>query len=663
MRRPSLSGRADGADGAAGSAARRLQLCWGGAALAVWMFTRQYHGVVGDSRIYLGRALADLSPATVGRDLMFLHDGQSVFSLFPFLERVMVGALGAPIATAAIAFAATCLWAAAFTGLAVKIAPRGVAWAMLIFVAILPSTYGGLSIFPFGQAAAIPRPFAEAAVLAAMWAALDRRRALAWALLVLAAVFHPIMAVCGIGVLVLMLGMDDARWWVGAGVVGGIGLVAALVHLPVADRLFRPVDPAWLDLLHRRSPYLFPALWPAETWGRMAVQLATAILTALLLTGRARALVACSIVVGVAGVAATSFGGDLFPSLLVLQVQPWRALWLVGVLAAGGAALCVTTLWRQGPGGHVILVLLALSWLLIDQPIAALPAALALGLYVWRRWRGEAPIKPLYAKMAWMLLAVFGAVQIVSDVSALPLVLKRISPEAPLLVTVLQVLDLPMLVLLPLVAWLLVSTRKPMTGGLSTCALTASAGAVLLSLLLWNAAPASTVPRGPDAGLLDLIKARPGEVAWIDGDTQAWLLADRPSWASEVQGASIVFSREAALAWRTRIGRLLSLHLVGAHTLSPWATMDPAILRPSATALTALCATPGGPAWIISPVVEGESAPALPDVRLWTSPYRVYLRTAPGPSTIAYAPVSIYAVIACAPRRLAGGAGLRRSNH
>jgi hypothetical protein len=47
----------------------------------VFALGRPYRGIFQDPQIYIGRAVADLDPSGVGRNLMFLHDGQFGFSL------------------------------------------------------------------------------------------------------------------------------------------------------------------------------------------------------------------------------------------------------------------------------------------------------------------------------------------------------------------------------------------------------------------------------------------------------------------------------------------------------------------------------------------------------------------------------------------------------
>ena len=59
-------------------------------AFLVFALGRPYRGILQDPQIYIGRAVADLDPSGVGRDLMFVHDGQFGFSLFPFVVRETV---------------------------------------------------------------------------------------------------------------------------------------------------------------------------------------------------------------------------------------------------------------------------------------------------------------------------------------------------------------------------------------------------------------------------------------------------------------------------------------------------------------------------------------------------------------------------------------------
>src|ERR1700722_15101495 len=56
-------------------------------ACALWALTHAYQGIGGDASIYIGRAPPHLDPGGLGRDLLFTHDGQSRFSLYPWLVK------------------------------------------------------------------------------------------------------------------------------------------------------------------------------------------------------------------------------------------------------------------------------------------------------------------------------------------------------------------------------------------------------------------------------------------------------------------------------------------------------------------------------------------------------------------------------------------------
>jgi putative flippase GtrA len=268
-----------GRSGTGAVAGERLDLALGiVAAAALFLLTHTQCGIIGDARIYVGRALADLDPSGIGQDAMFRLDGQSQFSLFRPAARALVAALSpVPMATLTVA-AAQCLWLSALFTLAWHLAGRRCAWIVAI-VAVVPARYGAPGVFGFAEPLAAPRPIAEAFVLFAVPAWLAGRRIVAAALLCLAAAFHPIMALAGFGVLGLALLRGHAGWRIAA-VLAVAGLAGgAWAGLPVLDRIATLVDADWLGAMRGRNGYLFPDLWPGSTFALGAVQAATLLLT------------------------------------------------------------------------------------------------------------------------------------------------------------------------------------------------------------------------------------------------------------------------------------------------------------------------------------------------------------------------------------------------
>jgi hypothetical protein len=79
-------------------------------AFLVFVLSRPYRGIVQDAYIYMGRALADLDPTDVGRDLMFVHDGQFGFSVFRLVADAMVWCFGLAAAAKLLAILAAFAW-------------------------------------------------------------------------------------------------------------------------------------------------------------------------------------------------------------------------------------------------------------------------------------------------------------------------------------------------------------------------------------------------------------------------------------------------------------------------------------------------------------------------------------------------------------------------
>ena len=100
----------------------------------------------------MGRALADLDPTGVGRDLMFVHDGQFGFSLFrPRGGRIGVGVSASALAAKSLAILAAFAWFFGIRAFAGQFAKGATVWVAVIFTALLPNAYGRKS-YPLGFA-------------------------------------------------------------------------------------------------------------------------------------------------------------------------------------------------------------------------------------------------------------------------------------------------------------------------------------------------------------------------------------------------------------------------------------------------------------------------------------------------------------------------------
>jgi hypothetical protein len=133
----------------------------------------------------------------------------------------------------------------------------------------IPGDYGADRIFTCIEPFLTPRMAAEALVLAGLAAALCEVKPLAVALVITAALFHPIMAMAGVCALYcLYLGERKPIVATALAIVGLIALALAAFAMPRGP--WGRFDPEWLTLVGDRSPYLFLAHWQLDDWSRTA---------------------------------------------------------------------------------------------------------------------------------------------------------------------------------------------------------------------------------------------------------------------------------------------------------------------------------------------------------------------------------------------------------
>lgn len=618
------------------------------AAFGLFVLSRPYQGVRHDGRLYVADALAKLDPGGVGQDLMFVHDGQFGFSLYTPMLAKLIHLLGLSGGTLTIVVLTLVLWFVALAMLVNQLlADRspGVRWAALVFAVALPALYGPLDVIGFGEPYATPRGLAEAAGLLGMASYLSGRRVLGLAACVLGMLFHPIMGLCSAAAIALALCLEDRRWlWAG---LAGIAAVTAagMLRLPLADRIVTVMDPVWRTMVEARSPFLFPSLWPVEAWSRLAVHACTLAAGAFLLKGAPRRLAFGALIAGLLGVAVTAIAGDWLSLLLVLQVQAWRMLQPMAVLAVTVLALLCFELPRRGPGGLLGLAFLGVAWMfrdIGDLGLLTAPVGLAFVL-LGDRMRFSTPT--LFSSIAVGLLALaaaaYGGLQSVS----LARTLKQMPDVWPFSQAFVWGSDLPALAIALVVGvWLARGWKAPPV--VARVALVAVVG--LLAAWLWDDRPAFVRDRddGRAPALIALTASRPGEVLWLVGDVEPWALIGRPSWSSKAQSAGVVFSRPLALALWDRAERLETAGLAGPDWKRPLTLLAQRSPAPKLAQVRAFCAAPDAPAWIVWPRWDGEP-PLEPGLRAgdWT-PRAPYVRDFSG--QIGWLTARRYAVIPCA---------------
>lgn len=350
--------------------------------LAVFLLFRPYQGIMHDARLYVGYAMAALDPDGIGRDIVFVNDGQSKFSVYPVLMRELARQIGPSYAAIVLTYSGLMLWFAAFVALVRRLVGDRMhdvqIAAVIVLAASLPAFYGGQGVFRAAEFYATPRVFAEACVLAAFAAILARRTTVVIAAFVIGLAFHPLMTAPGIGVaLWFHAELPRARrLLIAAATCGFAALVVGTLLVDGVGKPFARFDAEWMQALNTNHALVFMRNWRAGDAMRIVVQMVTVLLATPLLAVKAQRLVWSALVVVGAGVSLSGIGADLLSNVLVTQVQAWRGLWVLATVATVMLGVLLSSTWsaREGTGvttsasdlRKASTVLLVLAWFVVE---------------------------------------------------------------------------------------------------------------------------------------------------------------------------------------------------------------------------------------------------------------------------------------------------------
>lgn len=489
------------------------------AVAVLWLVTRPYFGVVFDARFYMVEALNALDRTSFAEDLYFKFGSQGNFSVFtqfylPLLRLFGVGATGM-----ILAIAGQLLWLFGLFRLARSLVGGQIMWLSIAVVIGTLRIYAGG--FGYGEPYVTARLYAEALVMLGL-AFLPSKPRWTVLLLALAAPIHPLMALPGIAVAFVYLALGRPVWWLVIG--AGMGLAAALGLAGIApfSNLLRTIDPEWFAIINVRSFYSFLTNWSRQEFVQVLASVAW-VVGALALLGRDhRRFLIATLVVGVGGLACAYVGGDIAHNLLLVQIQPWRSMWLLQLVSRIYVPLIFATLLaRKNFDG--------LRWATL----------LSIGLI-------------LASSMTWILRFPDSA-----EFTLGSLVLE----SAGLTVMAVQLL-------------LGQQKYRPIA------VISVLVGFALLPVALWRwdaRAPGLKYMESPEPPPKDLAALLPAgaSVYWENGFEMLWFRFNRASYFSCAQGTGAMFYRQTAMVYKHRTESFLPLYTADFDKLDTCAAIGP----------------------------------------------------------------------------------------
>jgi len=330
-------------------------------ASGLWLAQHPYLGLYQDAVIYALLSARQLNPDAYARDLFFLFGSQDGFSIFSPLYALLIGQVGLDAAARMLVLVGGGLWILACVGISRTL--LGDTWyarLCALFLATTSLAYTpNLNTFTLNETIATARQLAIPLGLMSVAFAFPGRQVAAGVTGLVATLIHPLI---GIWALVFLLaGAWTDRWLMVA--------VAATFVIFLSGRLWLPTDvldlmePHWEAVLRASTADVF--LGPL---GILRLGQIVALIGVLWLGGRhgnirvRRGYLLMALLLSMATLLA-EICSYFLPIRLVLQIQPWRVMWLAIPIATVAFCDLAGQAWRAG-AQHLaaFCVLAALAW-------------------------------------------------------------------------------------------------------------------------------------------------------------------------------------------------------------------------------------------------------------------------------------------------------------
>ena len=373
--------------------------------LALWTLIHSYRGLTNDGVLYVLQASARLHPYLT-TDVVFSGTSQDSYTLFPPLYAALIQALGIiGASTILFAFCTTSHFLAAWL-LVRRLFDSHSAYLAVAMLICVPSEYGPASLFHCAEDFLTARSLAEACVVASIAAYYWRRTWVAAGLIGIGMLIHPVMTLPGLLLLLCLIVPTRVAVIGAAAALAGVVLTSwAAMHgfAPLAS--FKPMDPAWLEVVEERSDFLFLKNWYWVDWEVQLRPLLSLVVALVIIEDpKIRKLCGAAGLVGLSGLALAAIPDVIGPIPILLQGQAWRWVWIACTVAACMVAPSALLAWRTGGWGRLCAALLIMGWVFppIDGEIAFAGAGLA--------WAARWHIRGSRRVFNFVAYAVFGII-------------------------------------------------------------------------------------------------------------------------------------------------------------------------------------------------------------------------------------------------------------
>lgn len=302
-----------------------------GIAVALWLVTRPYNGIVVDARIYLFGALVDLYPKTLSNDLFVAYGTQTNYSIYSKILAGFIKLFGVAKTNLYMTLIGSIFWIFGLFFLTFSLTNKfHERMAAIISVLVLPCCY----ILYYGDNYQNPRLFVEPIVLIAVALAFRRVWWGALAVLVVGAVIHPLIAAPGFLLVFIMWSDGNHKSWLFLALACAFGIAFGLLGIRPFNLIFERFDALWFWITLRRIWYFaFVSAWGWSNIFRVLIQINLATIAYFSSNSREQKLLRQICLSVILAMIVQIFGGDFLHDAFIIQVQPYRTTFFLSLFS------------------------------------------------------------------------------------------------------------------------------------------------------------------------------------------------------------------------------------------------------------------------------------------------------------------------------------------
>jgi len=359
-----------------------------------------YRGLTHDGRLYGVQVLNSVTDGQFANDLYLRYGSQDEYTIFSAVVSPIASFVGVENAFFLLYILFNSLFILAFLRLTIALvdSPTAIVFGCA-YVAVNAVDFGGLGIFHVNESFFTARVVSNTFVLFSLERLVRNRYCQSFGFVAIAMLFHPPMAFCG---LLTWCGVVfgkrlDPRLLIGVGCAAVVLGAVALSQRSLGIAVFGHMDSVWKQHVRDANFYTFPSAWRWTDWTAIAVACLINFAGAWHPAQRkeVRVLLSTVVVVALAGIVGSVLAERL-PYRLLLQGQPYRALWLAQLMQFPvGCWLVVRLLRSSHHETQFTAIALVASMILSDtrlwlaivaMMVAALAAVKILRISSQKRW-------------------------------------------------------------------------------------------------------------------------------------------------------------------------------------------------------------------------------------------------------------------------------------